>query len=265
MPRGDERLAWAEAKLKQCRRISLRYFGRRLRIERKADRSPVTIADRTVEEFLRRELARAFPNDAIVGEEFGGSTAVGDSYWTIDPIDGTRPFSRGLPSWGTLLARIERGRPVMGASDFPAIETFIGSARGAAAYERTRTRRALLKRARAVPLDEAVIFHGGSAWWLPTRYGPGFTRVVSRCYLERAYGDCYAYLWLFRGCADAMLDYGVKVWDIAPFAAIADATGHASTDCAGRSCFTGPESIVAHPRLVGEIAKLLRPGARSHA
>jgi len=105
----DERLAWAEAKLCECRRIALRYFGSPLRVERKPDRSPVTVADRTLEERLHRQIARAFPGEAIVGEEEGLPPQLGPSYWTIDPIDGTRAFSRGLPSWGILLGRI-RGR-----------------------------------------------------------------------------------------------------------------------------------------------------------
>ena len=111
----DERLGWARAALMEQRRTALRYFGGKLRVMRKADRSPVTVADRLIEERLRRELARAFPGDVIVGEEFGRPANPGSTYWTVDPIDGTRAFSRGLPSWGMLIGFVERGRPVMGA------------------------------------------------------------------------------------------------------------------------------------------------------
>lgn len=254
----DERLAWAEAKLRECERIALRYFGTSLRVQRKADHSPVTIADRTVEEHLRRALGRAFPGDAIVGEEFGAPTSVGSSFWTIDPIDGTRAFSRGLPSWGMLLGRVERGRAVLGACRFPALKTFLGVGQGTPAYERQGTQRILLSPARTPPtLSETVIFHGGSSWWLSTRYAKGFKRLVRQCFLERAYGDCYAYLWVFRGKADAMLDYGVKIWDLVPFAALANATGRVLMDFSGRPRFTGPESILAHPTLARRIMHLL--------
>ena len=254
----DERLAWAEAKLRACRRIALRYAGARaLRVEQKPDRSPVTIVDRKIEESLRRELSRAFPGEAIVGEELGSSAQRG-SFWTIDPIDGTRAFTRGLPSWGILLGRVERGNAVLGACDFPAINTFLGVGPGTAAYERRRGERILLSRVRKPPtLSQAVIFHGGSRWWSSTRYAKGFARLVRACFLERAYGDCYAYLWVFRGNVDAILDYGVKIWDLVPFAALAAATGRLLADCSGRPSFTGPDSILAHPALVRRIVATL--------
>lgn len=262
--RMKESLAWVEAKLRECRRIALRYFGRPIRLERKPDRSPVTLVDRLLEERLRREIERAFPEDGIVGEEFGVSPSRSGAYWTVDPIDGTRAFSRGLPSWGILLGRVERGRAVLGACDFPAVGTFIGVSRGVPAYERTKGSRVALPRARPVHrLSQAVVFHGGSRWWLSTRYAGGFARLVRACFLERAYGDCYAYLWVLRGNADAMLDYGVKIWDLVPFAALGRATGRVLTDFAARPSFTGPESILAHPTLARLITKTLHAAPKS--
>ena len=263
MGKPAELLAWAEAQLQECRRIALRHFGARVRVERKPDRSPVTIADRQIEEWLRRRIGQAFPREAIVGEEFGGSAAArpGGTYWTIDPIDGTRAFSRGLPSWGTELGRVERGRPMLGACGYPAIGTFIGAVRGGAAYERAGAARRALPRAKAVPgIGEAVILHGGARWWLPTPYARGLARLMEDCFLERAYGDCYAYLWVLRGHADAVVEYGVKVWDMAPLAVLAEATGRALTDFAGRPSFDGPDSIFAHPSLVRAILPYLKIG-----
>lgn len=267
----DERLAWAEDRLRVCRRLALRYFrSKALRIARKADRTPVTIADHKIEEYLRRELGRAFPGEAIIGEEFGASSrGAGDStFWTIDPIDGTRGFSRGLFSWGILLGRVERGRAVLAACDFPPSDAFLGVAPGVPAYERRGGRVIRLARVGTAPaLSRAAISHGGSQWWLGSRYERGFARVVRGCYLERAFGDCLAYLWCLRGKLDAVMDYGVKLWDLVPFAALAEATGRTLVDFSGRPSFTGPESILAHPTLARHIAKILRSpvsGLRSH-
>ena len=254
----DERLAWAEAKTAECRRIALRYFRTRLRVERKSDQSPVTIADRTIEEFLRRELGRAFPGEAIVGEEFGASAHLGSTYWTIDPIDGTRAFSRGLPTWGILIGRVEQGKAVLGACCFPALKTFIGVGRRTPAYERQGSRRVPLPRVAPPPaLSDAAILHGGSKWWMPTPYWRGFQRLVKACFLERAYGDCSGHLWLFRGYADAVIEYGVKVWDIAPMAVFANATGRVMCDFSGRPSFTGPQMILAHPSFARTIVDTL--------
>ncbi|MBI1991906.1 MAG: histidinol phosphate phosphatase, partial [Candidatus Omnitrophica bacterium] len=115
-------LAWVEREVRRCRPIALRYFASpTLRVERKPDRSPVTIADRAIEERLRTAITRSFPGERIIGEEFGPSGTAGSTYWTIDPIDGTRAFSRGLPSWAIMVGRVEQGRPTLGLCDFPAV------------------------------------------------------------------------------------------------------------------------------------------------
>jgi len=248
-----------EQAILRCRPIALRYFtSTALHVERKADHSPVTMADRTIEERLRRALERLCPGEAILGEEFGRSGPPGSSYWTIDPIDGTRAFSRGLPSWGMMVGRVERGRATLGLCDFPAIGVTLGVAPGVKAYERLNGRVTLLPRPRAVRApSDAVIFHGGAHWWKPTRFYRGFSRLISRCYLERAYGDCYGYLWALRGGADAVIDYGVKPWDMVPLAALARATGRVLTDCSGRSSFTGPETVMAHPVFMRYVCKTL--------
>lgn len=252
-------LSAVERAVLRCRPLALRDFrSPHLRVERKPDRSPVTAADRMIEERLRRELARLCPGEPVLGEEFGSEGRLGVSFWTIDPIDGTRAFSRGLPSWGIMVGRVERGQATLGVCDFPAVGVTIGVAPGVPAYERAGGSRRRFPRARPVPsLDEAVIFHGGAHWWKATRCARGFDRVTGRCYLERAYGDCYGYLWALRGHADAVIECGVKIWDLVPFAAFARATGRVLTDFRGRPSWTGPEAIFAHPRFARLLAQTL--------
>ena len=251
---------WVEREVRRCRPIALRYFrSRGLRIDRKADASPVTAADRAIEERLRRVLVKGCSGERIVGEEFGVSGARSLTYWTIDPIDGTRAFSSGLPSWGILVARVEQGRPTLGVCDFPVIGVTLAVAPGVRAYERSNGSPIPLARPRPMrSLGESVIFHGGSAWWQRTRYAKGFTRLMSRCYLERAYGDCYGYLWALRGYADAVIDCGVKPWDMAPFFALAHASGRVLVNFQNQPSFSGPDSIMAAPALAQRIAKMLR-------
>jgi histidinol-phosphatase len=262
-------LAWIEREVRACRPIALRYFrSSGLWVSRKPDRSPVTAADRRIEERLRRALRRACPGEPVVGEELGASGRPGDTFWTIDPIDGTRAFSRGLPSWGIMVGRVERGKAVLGLIDFPAIGVTIGAAAGVRPYERSGGGASPLAPARPRrSLSDAVIFHGGSRWWRRTRYAAGFDRLLRGCYLERAYGDCYGYLWALRGCADAVIEYGVHLWDMVPLAALAHATGRALVDFTGRPSWTGPDTVFAHPALARLICSQLgsRPARRPHA
>ena len=254
-------LIWLEREVRACRPVALRYFrSSALRVRRKADASPVTAADRAVEERLRKALARVCPGETIVGEEFGTTGRPGAAYWTVDPIDGTRAFSRGLPTWSILIAKIEAGRPVLGLCDFPALGITLGVARGVPAFERERGQVRWLSKPRAISrLADAVLLHGGIRWW-PSKGGSRerFIRLTHQVFLERSYGDAYGYLWGLRGYADIVLDCGVKIWDMAPLAALAAATGRLMTDFSGRPSFTGPETVMASPRLNRLVTEILR-------
>ena len=252
-------LATLERELRRCRPIALRHFrSSSLRVLRKSDRSPVTEADRAVETRLRGALRRVAPGDTVLGEEFGRTGRDTDSYWTVDPIDGTRAFSRGLPSWGMMVGRVERGRATLGMCDFPAIGVTMAAASGIPAYERGGGAPRVFPRPQPLSsLTNAVLFHGGARWWVGTRWQGGFTRLVRAVYLERAYGDCYGYLWALRGCADAVIDCGVKPWDMVPLAAMAAQSGRLLADCEGRLSFSGPDTVMGHPATVRLIARTL--------
>ena len=254
-------LAWVEREVRRARPIALRSFRTpHLRIHRKADASPVTVADRAVEDRLRTVIARRCPGERIIGEEFGASGPSSDAYWLIDPIDGTRAFSRGLPTWSILIARVERGIPTLGLCDFPALGITLGVAPGVRAYERQGGQARLLPRPRASTISDMVLLHGGSAWWQRTAWKRGFARLARACYLERAYGDAYGYLWALRGYADAVIDCGVKPWDLGALYALAFATGRALVNFENRPSFSGPDSIMAPPPLARRIAQALTHG-----
>lgn len=262
MPHPD-RLAewqWLISAVSRCRRTALGYFrSSRLRVKHKSDGSPVTQADRAVEVQLRRAIARRFPKDTLIGEEYGRSGASQKTFWTIDPIDGTRAFSRGLPTWCIMVGKVEKGKAVFGLCDFPALGTTLLVAPKVAAQERTgRVIKPLARVGKAINLKNSVIFHGGAGWWEQSPYQKGFRRLIKTCFLERAYGDCYGYLWAFRGYADAVIEYGVKIWDMVPLAALADATGRVLIDVAGKPSWTGPDTIMAHPDFARQVAATLR-------
>ena len=261
MPRASRKLLQAvERAVIQARPLAMKHFrNSKLRIERKADQSPVTIADRRVEAYLRKALSRLCPGETIIGEEFGRTGKSPDNYWAIDPIDGTRAFSRGLPTWCIMVGKVEAGKPVLGICDFPALGTTLAVAPGVAAYEKTGKSVKRLTRAVKPPaLKDSVVFHGGAKWWNQSPYKAGFNRLIDSCYLERAYGDCYGFLWALRGHADIVIEYGVKVWDMVPLAALASATGRVLVNVHNHPSWTGPDTVMTHPRLAQQVTGILR-------
>jgi histidinol-phosphatase len=160
-----------------------------------------------------------------------------------------------------MVGRVERGRAILGVCDFPVPGITMAAAAGVPAYERAAGGPRRFPRPRALrSLRDAVLFHGGARWWAGTRWQRGFARAVRACYLERAYGDCYGYLWALRGCADAVLDYGVKPWDMVPLAALAAGSHRLLADCAGHPSFSGPDTVMGHPATVRLIVQMLNHG-----
>ncbi len=108
---------------------AMSYFRQLLEVETKGDESPVTIADKTVEAQIRESLIKAYPDFGILGEEFGSENLDAETYWVVDPIDGTRSFISGLPLFGMLLGLVDKGNPVIGIVGMPALnEVYIGQA-----------------------------------------------------------------------------------------------------------------------------------------
>src|SRR5688572_23677269 len=110
MPSRPDPLTVARRAADAAGAVALRSFGRKLKVERKSDDTPVTAIDRAAERTARQVIARALPEDGFLGEEFGDTRPGAEARWIIDPIDGTKSYIRGIPYWGTMIAREVRGR-----------------------------------------------------------------------------------------------------------------------------------------------------------
>ena len=150
MPPYERELEVAIAAVQAAGRLTLEYFRGDIEVERKADASPVTIADRRAEELLRATLAREFPEDGILGEEFGTLPGRSGRRWIIDPIDGTQSFIRGVPLYGVLLGLEDRGRCVVGAAGVSGARRDLLGGAGYAAHFST-ARRSASRRSPASP------------------------------------------------------------------------------------------------------------------
>lgn len=204
---------------------------------------PVTVADRAAEAAMREILALHRPQDAILGEELGAAPGTSGLTWVLDPIDGTRGFISGTPTWGIVIAVGDVDGPFIGIVDQPYTgERFIGTPRGAELM-RAGTRRALHTRA-ARPLSQAIVFttfpEVGTA-----EEGAAFHAVASRALLTRYGMDCYAYALVATGQVDLVIEAGLNAYDIQGPLALVQAAGGIVTDWAGGPAWGGGRVIAA--------------------
>lgn len=240
--------------VEEAGRLTLEYFRGELEVEHKSDASPVTIADRRAEEQLRATLARAFPDDGLLGEEFGALDGTSGRRWIIDPIDGTQSFIRGVPLYGVLLGLEDLGRCVVGAVGFPALGETYWAAQGAGAWMNgTRIRVSEVAR-----LADATVLTSDAK---PEHYGdfyPGYERLLRRTARHRGWGDCYGYALVARGAADVMVDPKLNPWDIAAILPLLEEAGGVFFDWSGETRIDGGSGIGTTRALRDEVLATLR-------
>src|ERR1700756_5266671 len=165
-----------------------------LRIETKPDLTPVTDADRAVEADLREALGRERPEDSVVGEEFGGTTAFSGRQWIIDPIDGTKNFVRGVPVWASLIALLEDGAPSVGVVSAPALQRRWWAARGQGAFvafDGTSPHR--LSVSSVAQLNSASLSFSSLSGWAQRSLRHRFIELTDAVWRVRAFGDFWSY------------------------------------------------------------------------
>ena len=204
---------------------------------------PVTIADKAAEQAMRAVLAAKRPEDAIFGEEFGHKTGTTGLTWVLDPIDGTRGFISGTPTWGVLIAVGDETGPGIGIIDQPYIgERYIGTPDGAH-FAGPHGSGTLQTRA-ARPLDEAVIFTTFPEVGTQTE-AKAFHAVASKARLTRYGMDCYAYALLAAGQIDLVIEAGLNAYDIQGPIGLIHGAGGIVTDWRGGPAHNGGRAIAA--------------------
>ena len=210
----------------------------RVAIRHKRDGSEVTAADRAAERLLRRTIAAAWPGDAVLGEEYGGSLTPSGRCWTVDPIDGTASYVLGLGTFGTLIALLVDGEPVFGCIHLPAMRetTYAGAGRGCW-LKRGRSAPRRVRVAAPQPLRRAETgLTSFKASDLTRRRGPWrISALLPEIGRVRLVGDCVQYALLCRGELDAAIDPKMNPWDIAPLVVCVREAGGSCSDLAGRT------------------------------
>ncbi len=231
------------------------YFGRSdLAVETKSDQTPVTAADRGAEDLMRRMVHARFPEHGILGEEYGAENTGAEFVWVIDPVDGTRAFAAGCPLFGTLIALLHQGRPVLGLIHQPLLRQIaLGDG-----HQTTLNGRPVRVRARERLEDATLLCSDVLA---PEQYqrGEAFAAVCRRVKQFRTWGDCYGYLLLISGGADIMCDPILNPWDIAALIPVVRGAGGVITDWQGRDPVNAASLVAAGPLLHPQVIAALNP------
>ena len=234
----------------QAGRLTLAHYQTVVNVERKPDRSAVTVADRDAETLLRRLIEQRYPNHAIVGEEFGSDQRDARHRWILDPIDGTNSFVRGVPFYGVLVALEIDREPVVGVAYFPGVDDMISAARGLGCRWNGRPARV----SGVTALDEACVAYT-DARAVAERLGDEWTRLMRDTALERGWGDCYGHCLVATGRVDIMLDPRMNPWDCAALVPIVQEAGGRFTDWRGRVTVDGGDAVSTNGALHDEILR----------
>jgi inositol-phosphate phosphatase/L-galactose 1-phosphate phosphatase/histidinol-phosphatase len=239
----------------QASRIPMQYFRAPLDLEAKSDDSPVTIADRETEAFIRTKLSAAFSGDGIFGEEYGTENLDASAIWIIDPIDGTRSFITGNPLFGMLLGRYKDERPQIGLVRMPALdETYLG----ATGIGATMNGHPIACR-QTEKLEDAMVYIN-EAEKLNADDRERFARLCTIGHTRRMAYDCYSHALVASGQIDAVVDCGLEPYDYLPLVALVEAAGGIMCDWNGDALDLGSDGRVitcATPALRDQILEVL--------
>ena len=239
---------------------AMRWYRDPVIVEIKRDGSPVTIADREAERIAQEWIAARFPEDGIIGEEFGSVRPHARRRWIVDPIDGTKAFVRGVPLWGTLIACCEGDTVLAGAACYPAVNELVCAALGEGCWWNGA-------RAHVSVVDQLVL---ATALITDDRFLERPTRatqwqaLAARVGVARTWGDCYGYLLVATGRSEIMVDDIVNPWDAAALLPIIVEAGGVFTAWNGAATAFGGSAIGTNAALAGVTRHFLHERPEGH-
>jgi len=224
------------------------YFRNKINIDLKLDNSPVTIADKKAEEVMRELIFKEFPTHGIIGEEFGSFNPDSEFVWVLDPIDGTKSFISGAMSFGTLIAVLKNGKPVIGVINHPILnEYLVGD------NESCELNGKKVKVRQCVDLNKAVLLTTDHLNIANYQNPNGFNKLIKKVQMYRNWGDCYGYYLVATGFADIMIDPIMNNWDSLALIPIIKGAGGLISDYQGNDPVVGNSIVAACPMLHKEV------------
>jgi histidinol-phosphatase len=263
-PEWHSRLTLAVATARAAGQETLRWFRQAmLAVERKGDGSPVTAADRAAESLMREAIAAQFPDDAVLGEEFGDKPGTTQYRWVLDPIDGTKSFICGVPLYATLVAVMEGNRPLIGVIYAPATAELVYAVSGQTTWyvqaggegiparvsDTERLSDATFLTSEASDFAQVGRKNGGAAV---------YQQLQDSCRLTRTWGDAFGYMLVATGRADVMVDPVMNLWDAAALQPIIEGAGGHFSDWQGRPTVHSGNTVATNGRLAGLVLSITR-------
>ena len=231
-------------------------------VERKSDGSPVTAADRAAEQLLRERISDHFPDDAILGEEFGETPGTSGFRWVLDPIDGTKPFVSGVPLYTTLVAVMWEDVPQIGVIFAPAASEMVYAARELGCWQVLGAAEPRSCGVSSVDQLADAVFVTTSVESFTTRRKVDARRIYDQlqdaCRLTRTWGDAYGYLLVATGRAEIMIDPEMSLWDTAALQPIIEEAGGRFFDWQGRATVHSEEAVATNAALAEQVLERLR-------
>ncbi|MEX0873518.1 MAG: inositol monophosphatase family protein [Actinomycetota bacterium] len=255
MKNWESELRFAHDLADRADQISLRYFrNEELGVRFKPDGTPITQADEEIERLLRAEISSAYPDHSVFGEEEGASGSSTTTRWILDPIDGTKNYSWGIPNWATLIALEVDGEIVCGVTSAPAVGERYAAARGLGA---TRNE----ERIRVSDVDDLTKARFGFTSAADfTNHGmeETFRSLLSTVAHDRGIGDFYAHMLVAAGALDLAVEPAAAPWDIGPLMVIVEEAGGRLTDLDGRRHIYGLNCVTSNGELHETVLELIR-------
>jgi histidinol phosphatase-like enzyme (inositol monophosphatase family) len=239
---------------KRAGELALRHALRGVAVEDKADDSPVTAADRECERLIVGELRAAFPDDGFLGEEGTSDPGRSGRRWIVDPIDGTRDFVRGLPTWSNLIGLEVGGDVVVGACNLPAQGELYWAVRGGGAFRGETP----IRSSRIASRDRALFCLTAFSSLARSPLREPLLDYMAGCWSVRSMGGCQDAVLVVSGRAEVWVELAAKSWDLAPFKVIAEEAGARFFNFDGGSSIHGGNAVVCAPALETELRQLVR-------
>jgi histidinol-phosphatase len=239
-------------------RTALAHFRRGVRVEVKPDRSPVTAADRDAEAAMLEIIRDAFPDHAIIGEETGAHAGHG-ARWILDPVDGTRGFTRGESTWGPLIALEHDGDVVAGAMGLPVLDEVYVAARGRGAWLiRGGGEPTPLRVSGIASWEDATFSMGEPRVLMAPPYAAGISGLVASCARTRCHGDLAGFAMVLTGRAEVWIEAGMQIWDIAPMKVLIEEAGGRFSDLAGTATIGSGNAVASNGALHDHVLAAMR-------